>query len=457
MSIYSPLGGGGGNKLGHPINPCHDVHQTPLTTSSTQAKNHLLTKRNPHAIIPEPMHAVKPPYTCSSNHNAHLQAQPTTMHKPSYAHAALGLSSFCTNEDTHPLPCLDSQYLKPVGTHDGKPSIRFKKADKQQYLDLMKHVLVGKFSPGRPTISIIKKFFIALKLKGAYNISLYDAKHLIIECELLEDYTHLWVHLTWFIKSYPMRIFKWTADFNSSKEYALTLVWAHFPGLPIYLYEEDGLLSIPNSIGKPLRIDSLNTNRVKLGVASVYIELDVSKPLVDKVSVSFEDDEYPNYNEGFCLRVDYDEIPHYCSKCFHMGHSVANCKRDFEKERMQEAKGKMELGTKPAYARRHNYRRVYNPKAAQPIPIPKPTDCIASSLIPIPEKKDDLEKFPKPALPRGGAVQKWMEKHYRNKTTVEEVVTTNNPFAKLSVVQGDTQPERDETVSVRDPKDKMLS
>ncbi|GAA0147277.1 hypothetical protein LIER_42945 [Lithospermum erythrorhizon] len=80
-----------------------------------------------------------------------------------------------------------------------------------------------------------------------------------------------------------MRIFKWTADFDPTKESPLTPVWAHFPGLPFYLYEERGLLSVANSIGKPLRIFSLNTNRVKLGVASVCVELDISKPLVDEV------------------------------------------------------------------------------------------------------------------------------------------------------------------------------
>ncbi|GAA0184793.1 hypothetical protein LIER_32081 [Lithospermum erythrorhizon] len=88
---------------------------------------------------------------------------------------------------------------------------------------------------------------------------------------------------------------------------------------------------------------------------------------------------------------------------------------------MQAAKGKVELGTKLAYARHRNYRRVYNPKAAQLMPFPKPIDCIASSSISIPEKKDDLKNFPKPAL------------H-----------------------QGDTQLERDETASVGDLNDKNL-
>ncbi|GAA0162286.1 hypothetical protein LIER_39384 [Lithospermum erythrorhizon] len=198
----------------------------------------------------------------------------------------------------------------------------------------MKHVLVSKFFHGSPTIAIIKEFFIPLKIKGAYNISLYDAKHLIIECDLLEDYTRLWVRLIWFVKTYPMRIFKWTVDFDSTKESPLKPVWAYFPGLPIYLYEEECLLSVANLIGKPLRIDSLNTNRVKLYVASVCVELDVSKPLVDEVWVSFEDDDHLDNNEGFWQRVEYDETLKYCSKCFYMGHSLEDCKRDFEKERL---------------------------------------------------------------------------------------------------------------------------
>ncbi|GAA0175036.1 hypothetical protein LIER_28293 [Lithospermum erythrorhizon] len=221
------------------------------------ATNHAAYAHTPH-------HGSAPPHSRLHAVQALPQAMSTaptaTTHNPSYAHVALGLTSYCTAEDPHARPCLDSHELKPVGIHDGKPSIRFKKADKQRYLDLMKHVLVGKFSHGRPTIAIIKEFFIALKLKGAYNIPLYDAKHLIIECDLLEDYTRLW-------------------------ELALTPVWVHFPGLPIFLYEEDCLLLVAYSIGKPFRIDALNTNRVKLGIASVCVELDVSKPLVDKVWV----------------------------------------------------------------------------------------------------------------------------------------------------------------------------
>ncbi|GAA0177619.1 hypothetical protein LIER_29728 [Lithospermum erythrorhizon] len=400
------------------------------------------TAQAPAELAPAPQlaHAPQPgPVHVAQAHPPNLMhAAPTTsMHKPSYAHAALGLTSVCTADDPQARPCLDSHNLKPVGIHDGKPSIRFKKADKLRFLGLMKHVLVGKFSHCRPTIAIIKEFFIALKLKGAYNISLYDAKHLIIECDLLEDYTRFW-------------------------ESALTPVWVHFPGLPIFLYEEEGLLSVANSIGKPLRIDALNTNRVKLGVASVCVELDVSKPLVDKVWVSFEDDECADNNEGFWQQVQYDEIPHYCSKCFDMGHSVENCKRDFEKERMQAEKGKMEMGSKPTYVKRRNLRREYNPKDAQSSKTPKPADNVASTsasapknndastLASAPKNNNDFVKFPKPSVRRGDTIQKWIARLSQKRTPSQEVVLTKNPFASLSVDQDETQP--DEPDLTTDPK-----
>ncbi|GAA0172100.1 hypothetical protein LIER_25995 [Lithospermum erythrorhizon] len=79
-----------------------------------------------------------------------------------------------------------------------------------------------------------------------------------------------------------MRIFKWTPDFHPPKESPLIPIWVHFHGLPLYMFEGERLLSVANSIGKPLRIDSHNVNRVKLGTASVCVERDVSKPLMNE-------------------------------------------------------------------------------------------------------------------------------------------------------------------------------
>ncbi|GAA0156696.1 hypothetical protein LIER_14126 [Lithospermum erythrorhizon] len=120
----------------------------------------------------------------------------------------------------------------------------------------MKYVLIGKFSHDRPPIGLIKEFFISLKLKG-----------------------------------FPMRMFKWTLDFCPNKESLLSPVWIHLQGLPLYLFDDEPLLLITNSIGNPLHIDQNNVNRVKLGQASVC---------------GFE-----------CFEVG----------CCHLGHTVDECKR----------------------------------------------------------------------------------------------------------------------------------
>ncbi|GAA0159947.1 hypothetical protein LIER_16614 [Lithospermum erythrorhizon] len=95
-------------------------------------------------------------------------------------------------------------------------------------------------------------------------------------------------------------------------------------------------------------------------------------------------------------------------------------------------KGKMEVVAKPGYVRRRHYRRVYNPKAAQPLQSPRPADCVASPSAPIPENSDDVEKFPRPILHKGGALKKWIQKLYQKNNDGAAVMQTQNPFASLS-------------------------
>ncbi|GAA0172051.1 hypothetical protein LIER_41270 [Lithospermum erythrorhizon] len=120
----------------------------------------------------------------------------------------------------------------------------------------MKHVLVGKFSHGRPAIAVVKEFFIGLILKG-----------------------------------FPMRIFKWSPEFDPNKESPISLVWIHLPALPLYLFNEEALYSISNSIGKPLSIDYNNVKRINLGSTTVCMELDVSNPRMNETWVSLVDEE----------------------------------------------------------------------------------------------------------------------------------------------------------------------
>lgn len=56
--------------------------------------------------------------------------------------------------------------------------------------------LVGKFSYNRFNMELIRKFFTTLRLKGNSKVSLLDNRHVLIQLDVDEDYSSLWIRQT---------------------------------------------------------------------------------------------------------------------------------------------------------------------------------------------------------------------------------------------------------------------
>lgn len=52
---------------------------------------------------------------------------------------------------------------------------------------------VSKFAYNQPRMEIICNFFAPLGLKGKSQVSLLDNRHVLIQLDSGEDYSHLWV------------------------------------------------------------------------------------------------------------------------------------------------------------------------------------------------------------------------------------------------------------------------
>lgn len=179
--------------------------------------------------------------------------------------------------------------------------------------------LVGKFSFGRPKMPIIRQFFTSLGLKGNAQVLLLDPKHILINLELKEDYSRIWIRQFWCISGCTMRIFKWTTNFRCYEESPIVPVWVSFPFLPIhYIQCKPALISIASAIGKPLRVDHATTAVIRPSVARVLIEYDVSRPPVPRIWIGAGD-------SGFWQEVIFEQIPAYCASCKHHGHSTEEC------------------------------------------------------------------------------------------------------------------------------------
>ncbi|KAL9448767.1 hypothetical protein AB3S75_016131 [Citrus x aurantiifolia] len=182
-----------------------------------------------------------------------------------------------------------------------------------------KLALVGKFSFGRPPIDVIRKFFVALGLKGNVDISLLDPRHILIQLHLEEDYTRIWLRQSWFIDGRAMRVFKWSTTFHSSEESPIVPVWVSLPFLPVhYMRCKEALYSIAAVIGKPLRIDHATAAVSRPTVARVLIEYDISRPLLKRLWIGEKD-------TGFWQYIIFEKVPRYCATCKHVGHSDDTC------------------------------------------------------------------------------------------------------------------------------------
>ncbi|GAA0144373.1 hypothetical protein LIER_04839 [Lithospermum erythrorhizon] len=77
------------------------------------------------------------------------------------------------------------------------------------------------------------------------------------------------------------------------------------------------------------------------GTSRICVELDVGKPLLDAILISFKDEVSKNILEKFWVKVFYDEVPLFCSFCSHIGHGTGACKRRLEKFRSGQGKAEI--------------------------------------------------------------------------------------------------------------------
>ena len=137
-----------------------------------------------------------------------------------------------------------------VSTHSGEPALRMSKQDIMQLAQPFHNVLIGRFSFSRPSMDVIRKFFLSLGHKGWCKVGLLDANHVLICPSAEEDSTRLFVRRTWYIQSSPMLISKWSLDFQASKKVLIALVWVSSPELLVPFFWEEATYQIGFNAGE---------------------------------------------------------------------------------------------------------------------------------------------------------------------------------------------------------------
>ena len=161
---------------------------------------------------------------------------------------------------------------------DKGPTLLFTDTETEVLAAPFRFTLVGKFSHGAPSYSMLHKLIAGTGIKNKFTVSMLNSRHVLISLSCEADYTRLWLRRIWYIQGYPMRIFKWTPTFTSSKESSIVPVWVSFSKLRAHLFRKEVLFTVASMIGTPLQIDDATLNQSKLSKARACIELDLLKP-----------------------------------------------------------------------------------------------------------------------------------------------------------------------------------
>ncbi|KAL0417384.1 UNVERIFIED_CONTAM: hypothetical protein Slati_3570300 [Sesamum latifolium] len=145
-----------------------------------------------------------------------------------------------------------------------------------------RYALVGKFSHGAPQYRNLHRLITELGIKGAFTVSMINAKHVLISLSNEVDFSRLWLRQIWYIQGFPMRVFKWTPTFTPAQESSIVPVWS------------------------------------KLSKARVGIEIDLTAPIVEDFDLQIN-------GRTIRQKVVYEQVPKYCNLCKHVGHDNLEC------------------------------------------------------------------------------------------------------------------------------------
>lgn len=81
--------------------------------------------------------------------------------------------------------------VKPIRLHRGELGVLFSAEEVWDIVEPFKLALVGKFSFDHPLMDVIRKFSVSFGLKGYFQVSLINNRHVLIKLEMKEDYSKI--------------------------------------------------------------------------------------------------------------------------------------------------------------------------------------------------------------------------------------------------------------------------
>ena len=151
----------------------------------------------------------------------------------------------------------------------------------------MGYAIIGKFSSSFPTAQQIQKALNNIKFIRSFSWKYINARHILIQFDDLADYACLLSGPkgtpVWYVERHPMRVFKWSPEFDVYCESPIAAIWCNLIGLPIHLFDTSALSAIGKLLGNPIQVDQATATKSRLSFARICVEIDITKPATEEI------------------------------------------------------------------------------------------------------------------------------------------------------------------------------
>ncbi|RYR62925.1 hypothetical protein Ahy_A04g020682 [Arachis hypogaea] len=130
-----------------------------------------------------------------------------------------------------------------------------------------------------------------------------------------KDYSHALLRGPWMIAGYYLIVQRWKPFFLSSENVVKKIAeWICIPNLPIELYNYHFLWRVGSAIETMLKIDKATSIHFRGRFARIFVEIDLSKKLVPRISVL-----------GSTLNIEHEGLHLIYFTCGKYGHRTDQC------------------------------------------------------------------------------------------------------------------------------------
>ncbi|KAF5194594.1 zinc ion binding / nucleic acid binding protein [Thalictrum thalictroides] len=218
---------------------------------------------------------------------------------------------------------VDISDLPSPGKQGDFPTVSLIDEEVEKGLDFCKLSLVGRLDLQKITLARVRS--IAAEIwspKGGWMITPLGRGYIMVRFEDEDDYMRVWEQVTWLFDKQVLRLSKWSPNFSIDRQVqSHAAVWVKFPGLSLEYWEVKNLLAMGKALGRPLHVDETTAKREMGYYASVYVDIDLSQHIPDKIWV-----ESKKHGVAFWQKVQLGKLPDFCNHCKGVGHLVGNCR-----------------------------------------------------------------------------------------------------------------------------------